>query len=219
MSDGAVCVQNGNDNACEMGNGALDKAVRTFETTNLACFVRGTLIATDQGQIAVEDIAEGTLIETLDRGLQPVRRVLAKRVQGHGNLAPVVFKAGVLGNNRDLLVSPHHRMLLSGWQAELLTGEPEVLAAARHLVNGDTIFSQPMAEVDYFHLLFDQHEIIFAEGTASESYHPLLLDAEDRAPETMAELRRIFPELELETSFGFAARPSLSEHEVRLICL
>lgn len=198
---------------------ALAYAVRTFETTNLACFVRGTLIQTDSGPMAVENITDGTLIETMDNGMQPVRRVLSKRVQGIGPLAPVVFKAGVLGNDRDLWVSPHHRMLLSGWQAELLTGETEVLAAARHLVNGDSIFTNPQAEVEYFHLLFDRHEIIYSEGTPTESYHPLLLDAEDRAPETLAELRRIFPELEYEASYGPAARPALQEHEVRLFRL
>lgn len=192
----------------------------TFETTDLACFVRGTLIETAAGLLAVEDIADGTLVRTMDNGLQPVRQVLSKTVSGQGPLAPVVLKAGVLGNARDLLVSPHHRMLISGWQAELLTGEAEVLAAASHLVNGDRVFRQPCAEVEYFHLLFDTHEIIFAEGSATESYHPFLADSGTRAPETLAELMAIFPELEeAADTFGDAARPRLNLHEAALLNL
>lgn len=202
-------------------NGANFGAARlTFETTDLACFVRGTLIETASGPRAVEDIADGTLIKTIDNGLRPVRRVLSKTVSGQGTLAPIVLKAGVLGNARDLLVSPHHRMLISGWQAELLTGEIEVLASAGHLLAGDRIFRQPCDEVEYFHLLFDTHEIIFAEGAATESYHPFLADSGTRAPETLAELMAIFPELEdAADDFGHAARPRLNIHEAALLVL
>jgi len=174
---------------------ALDLAERVFLTTDLACFAAGTRIETAEGLIAVEDLREGMRVETMDRGVQPLRRVLAKTVSGMGALAPVVIGAGVLGNGRALRLSPHHRMVVSGWRAELLTGEPEVLAKARDLLDGRRVRVEPVAEVTYFHLLFDRHEIVFAEGAASESYHPFADDAAELAPGTLAEIEAIYPDL------------------------
>lgn len=195
----------------------LVHAERVFEQTRLACFASGTRIETASGLCEVQDITDGTLILTADHGLQPVRRVLAKRVDGTGDLAPVRIAAGTLGNVRDLYVSPHHRMVLSGWQAELLTGEPEVLVAAGQLASGsDRIHRQPVGTVDYLHLLFDRHEIIFAEGAATESYHPLSHDADQRAPGTQAELRMLFPELWTGNAEIRTARPCITPYEAAL---
>lgn len=200
---------------------ALAVAVKVFKATDLACFARGTRIETATGFVAVEDLRDGMLIETMDRGLQPVRRVLSKVVDGRGALAPVVLAAGVLGNVRALQVSPHHRMVVSGWRAELLTGEPEVLAAAAHLVDGARVRVDPVDRVEYFHLLFDRHEIIFAEGAATESYHPFAADAAGLAPETLAELEAVFPDMGRAfwegTLLGGTARPCANREEAALL--
>ena len=200
---------------------ALDLAERVFLTTDLACFAAGTRIETAEGLIAVEDLREGMRVETMDRGLQPLRRVLAKTVSGMGALAPVVIEAGVLGNGRALRLSPHHRMVVSGWRAELLTGEPEVLAKARDLLDGRRVRVEPVAEVTYFHLLFDRHEIVFAEGAASESYHPFADDAAELAPGTLAEIEAIYPDLGRAfwegTLLGGTVRPCARPEEAALL--
>lgn len=198
----------------------LDRAAQVFGTSVLACFARGTQLETDRGAVPVEEIEEESLVRTLDNGLQPVRRVLSKRVEGLGTLAPVVFRAGVLGNARDLVVSPHHRVLMSGWQAELVAGCPEALVMAKDVVNGRMVLRLPMAEVEYFHLLFDRHEVVFAEGAATESYHPLLPDSHLRSPATQAEMVALFPDLAVEVAlFGPAVRPTLTPAEAMLFRL
>lgn len=200
---------------------AIALAVQVFRTTELACFARGTRIETSAGFVAVEYLRDGMMIETMDNGLQPVRRVLSKVVDGTGALAPVVFAAGVLGNVRPVQVSPHHRMVVSGWRAELLTGEPEVLAAAIDLVDGNRVAVKPVEQVQYFHLLFDQHEIIFAEGAATESYHPFAHDATEIAPATLAELDAVFPDLGNAfwegTLLGGTVRPCANRAEAALL--
>lgn len=205
----------------EKMDAALDLAERVFLSTDLACFAEGTRIETAQGLIAVEDLREGMLIETMDRGLQPLRRVLAKPVSGMGDLAPIVIETGVLGNARPLRLSPHHRMVISGWRAELLTGETEVLASARDLVDGVRVRVEPVAAVTYFHLLFDQHEIIFAEGAATESYHPFADDALSLSPDTLAEIEVIFPDLGMAfwegTLLGGTVRPCARPEEAALL--
>lgn len=204
-----------------MAERAVTLAVEVFRTTELACFLRGTRIETAEGLVAIEEIEEGMLVETLDRGLQPVRRVLSKTVDARGRLAPVVLEAGVLGNSRPIRVSPHHRMVVTGWRAELLTGEPEVLAAAVDLVDGARVRVEPQETAEYFHLLFDRHEIVFAEGAPTESYHPFAADAGQVAPETLAEIMAIFPGLGLEfwegTLLGGTVRPCATAEASRLL--
>ena len=181
------------------------------------CFAAGTVIETGDGPRAVETLRPGDLIVTADHGLQPLRWIGQRAVPGTGHLAPVRFAARTLGNRRDLLVSPQHRMLLQDWRAEMYFGRAQVLVAAKHLVNGTTIRHAPQARITYVHLAFDRHEVIFAEGCPCESLH--------LAPESLAalgdemrdELARIFPDLFQQAPQGKTARPCLRGWEGALV--
>ncbi|AXI47352.1 hypothetical protein C1J03_15855 [Sulfitobacter sp. SK012] len=166
----------------------------TSDNINVACFVAGTQIQTKEGPTAIEDLKPGQHVATLDHGFQPVRQVLQSRCSGMGQMAPVIFSKGTWGAKRDLAVSPMHRMFMADWRAELLFGEAEVLVPTIHLVNAETIYRRPCAQVIYVHLIFDAHEIILAEGIASESFH-LGTEAVGDA-QTRDELLKLFPELE-----------------------
>jgi hypothetical protein len=159
------------------------------------CFAAGTLIHTATGQRPVEALTTDDRVMTSDHGFQPIRWVGRRTVAGTGRMAPVRFAEGALGNARALTVSPQHRMLLSGWRAELLFGQSEVLVPALALVNDSTVRRVPMPQVTYVHFMCDQHEVVFAEGIRTESLHPgaqalTMLDAAARA-----EVMDIFPEL------------------------
>lgn len=176
------------------------------------CFVRGSMVACDTGEKPVETIEIGDLVKTMDHGLQPVRWVGSAKLAGIGANAPVCFQKNTIGNRRELLVSPQHRMLLKGWQAEILFGKAEVLASAISLVNDQTIQQKQMPEVEYFHILFDRHEIIFAEGAASESFHPGI-DAVSALEKTAkTEVLALFPEL----AYGDEARLCIDFGEGKL---
>lgn len=136
------------------------------------CFVAGTLIDTPDGRRPVERLRPGDSVLTLDGGVQPLRWAGRRVVAGRGSFAPVRFAAGVLGNDRPLLVSPQHRVLLGGPQVALLFGAHEVLAAAVHLVDGGAVTRAPQPCVAYHHLLFDGHALVRSNGAASESFFP-----------------------------------------------
>lgn len=157
------------------------------------CFAAGTLIETERGMTPVEQIEVGDLVRTLDNGLQSVRWRGARGVPALDKRAPVRFAPGAIGNARELLVSPQHKVLVSGWRAELFFGEDEVLVAATHMINNDTIHRAPRRHVTYHHLMFDRHEILLAEGVPSESFYPgsYILQDEDLADEIMA----LFPDM------------------------
>ncbi len=182
------------------------------------CFVRGTRVLTPTGLKAVEDIEVGDRIVTRDHGTQPVRWIGSTKLpqaalEARPELRPIRLKAGSMGDNlpeRDLCVSRQHRILVRGWQAELLFGTAEgVLTPAFTLINDSTIVTDHGSQnVEYFHMAFDNHEVVYAEGVEAESFHPYrdtvsILDEAQRE-----ELFKLFPQLEHGAAFP-AARTEL----------
>ena len=184
------------------------------------CLVAGTLIETDRGMVLVEDLKEGDLVLTADNGYKPIKWIGSRSVPGRGKYAPIRIKAGTLGTTRDLRVSPLHRMVVSGLEAELYFGDPEVFVPAKFLVNGDTIFTEECADVTYFHILFDSHEVIYAEGAMTESFPPGQQGLGNFSAETREEILSLFPELRVEDVtqvIGQTARPVVKKHEAKLL--
>lgn len=191
------------------------------------CVQRGTMIDTASGPIAVEDLQLGTRVRTVDSGYQPVRwigsRVLDREDLNHApELRPIRLSKGSLAPgspSRDLLVSPQHRILMTGWKAELYFGQPEVLAPAKALVNDrDIRIARDVEDVEYFHILFDRHEIMMTNGAPTESFFPgdYVLDALDRTIQD--ELYAIFPHLERGgRGFGPAARAAVRPGDAVLL--
>lgn len=166
--------------------------VRT--SPDLLCFGRGARILTERGEVPVEELREGDMVATEDHGPQPLRAVLSRIVAAEGAFAPVVFAPGAIGNRRELVLSPQHRVLVAGAALELLFGAQEVLVPALAMVDGRSVTRREGGEVEYFHLVFDRHEIIFADGTRTESLHvgPGALDS--LSPAGRLELLRLFPD-------------------------
>jgi len=145
------------------------------------CFTPGTMIETTRGAVAVEDLAVGDLVKTLDDGAQAIRWI-GRTTISRGDLVlqerlrPVLIAKGALGDNRparDMRVSPMHRVLRSGLRAELLFGSEEVLVPASHLIGHNGIAQiLPVGPVTYIHLAFDQHQIILSDGAWTESFLP-----------------------------------------------
>jgi hypothetical protein len=175
------------------------------------CFTPGALILTPDGERPVEALRPGDLVTTRDRGAQPVIWAGAETVPGTGDTAPVLIRAGAMGNRRDLLLSPQHRMLMRGWRAELYAGLSEALVAAVHLVNGRTMLRAPCAAVTYVHFMLERHEIVFAEGAETES-----LDPAGDAALADREILRLVPE---RAGGAPRVRPALRGWEGRALAL
>jgi hypothetical protein len=182
------------------------------------CFVSGTMIATPAGLRAVETLRAGDSILTQDDGPQPLRWAGSRHCTGTADNAPVSFAPAAIGNTTRLMVSPQHRILLSGWKAQLYFGAEEVLVPAKHLVNGTTIRRAPCSKVTYFHLLFDRHQILYSAGAATESLHPGDTMLRDN-PRIAAQITAIFPELATEAgrSGWRTARPVARLREAKLL--
>lgn len=187
----------------------------------LACLVKGTLIETSKGMVAVEDLIVGDMVKTMDHGFQALGWVDSTSVPGVGKMAPVRIAKGALGNEREMRMSPHHRILATGWRAQALFGETEVLVAAIDLVNDSTIRQvQSANEVVYFHLGFEDHEIIFAEGIPTESFAATESGLAALPETTREEFLALFPKYaSAEAGEVVTARPCLSSQEARSLSL
>ncbi len=150
----------------------IDTRTVDRKLAQVACvsFTSGTQITLGTGrQCKIEDLRPGDKVLTRDDGIQPVRWIGQSTQRAVGAFAPIRITAGTLNNLNDLLVSPDHRLFIYQRQDRLGVGRAELLIKASYLVNGTSVTVQEGGFVDYYQLLFDTHEIIYAEGIAAES--------------------------------------------------
>ena len=143
-------------------------------TTTVPCFARNTLIRTERWEIPVEALRVGDRVVTRAKGLAPVvwigqRRVDCARHPEPHRVWPVrvrkdAFAAG--DPARDLWLSPDHSVFAES-----------VLIPVKYLINSTTIVQERIERTHYFHIELEQHDVLFAEGLAAESY----LDTGNRA--------------------------------------
>ncbi len=207
----------------------LDGSTMTFsEIENvIPCFTPGTTIATPKGERLVEDLREGDRIITRDNGIQEIRWVGRKEMTGkhlvaNPHLKPILIKAGALGNGlpeRDMLVSPNHRMLVANDMTQLYFEEREVLAAAKHLVGSAGIHEIDVMGTAYIHFMFDRHEVVLGNGAWTESFQPGDYSLKGIGNGQRNEIFELFPELKTQGGLEDyqSARKALKKHEARLL--
>ena len=186
-------------------NGAATAAKDlTSDNTNVFCFGSDAMIETQCGPVEAGKLQVGDLVRTGDAGFQPIRWIGNRSLDQIAlteaeHLRPIRIRAGALGcgmPTSDLIVSPQHRMLVRSKIAMRMFGCHEVLVAAKQLLQIKGIeIAQDLAEVTYVHFLFDAHQIVFANGAASESLHTGEQALKTVGPAAIAEIYELFPEL------------------------
>ena len=193
----------------------------------VVCFTPGTMIMTEDGPRDVASIEEGDTVQTADNGQAEVlwlgqRRVTGARMQATPSLTPVRLRAGALDKDvpdAGLLVSPDHRIVLRGPRARALYNCDEVLVTARDLINDRSIVREfGQREVTYVHMMLPSHQVVFANGVATESFHPasaqiaiMEADQRDRMYDRLPELK------ESVHNYGDYARRVLSDSEAAIL--
>ena len=191
------------------------------------CFTPGTRIETPDGPRAIEDLSAGDKVQTKDNGAEEIqwigsRRMTGARLFAMPRLRPIRIRAGALGIERPdeaLLVSPEHRMLIKGRVAQALFNTPEVLVSAKDLVNNSTIsVDLTVREVTYIHLLLPSHQVLWANGVETESFHPASAALSTLSDDDRDRLLALNPVLEHEPhAYGNFARRNLNGPEAAIL--
>jgi hypothetical protein len=189
----------------------------------IACFTPGTKIATLRGETLVENLVAGDKVVTRDNGIQDIRWIGQKKVDwrimtANPHLKPVLVRQGSLGSDlpeRDLMISPNHRVLVANDRTALQFNDEEVLVAAKHLVGGLSVRSIDSMGTTYIHFMFDRHEVVLSDGIWTESFQPTDTSLKGFGNSQRAEIFEIFPDLKTtEGRVAFeAARKTLSKAE------
>lgn len=186
------------------------------------CFTPGALIQTPNGLIRVEDLCVGQMIDTMDNGPQPIRWIGKTRlpkavVQRDIRFHPVRISRDAFGAGHpfeEMRLSQQHRILISDWRAELLFGDTEILVPVKKLTNDQSVVVEaPQSDVTYLHILFDRHQVIWANGLPSESFFP---DATHSCA-TSLEILRLFPQLGSTDSAQNAVRPCIQDRRALVL--
>ena len=183
--------------------------------------VRGTLVKTSVGLVAVEDLTTDHQIETVDDGPMPCRWIASNRIVPRWGLLPIRIEVGAFRDWPDetLFLSPDQRIVVRGWQAEVLFGTDEVLARAGDLDNGGTVSRMIDAKhVEYFHILLAKPALILANAIPCESLNLGEIDLGELSFDVRRQILEFAPDLEQNrAAYRQLARPLVSGKEARLI--
>jgi len=184
---------------------ALEETATALRMSELVqgCFSTGARVTMEDGSLcAVEALQAGMEIRTRDHGPQSLRWIGQATMRAHGPFAPVTFAPGTLGNLGALTLGPLQRIFLYQRGEDRLGSRPEVLIQAQSLVDGRRVLQREGGFVTYYHLAFDDHQIIYVEGIPVES---MLVSRATvtRLPEALAlDLSQRFPHLNQHAHFA-----------------
>lgn len=201
------------------GSLTFDGATRTSfsdDNTGVVCFVEGTLIETPAGQRPIESLRLGEAVTTMDNGVQSIvwigRRDLGPSdLRANPRLWPILIPVGALGARRPLLVSRQHGILL----------DQDRFVRAGHLAkaSGPARIVFNAKHVRYFHLMFESHQVIFANGQPAESFYPGPVGLQTLTREMREEFHRSHGGLHAPEAvrdwYGPPVRPFLTKSELR----
>lgn len=196
--------------------------------TLVPCFTPGTNILTPDGPVAIETLEIGDRVITRDHGMQMIRwigatTISAGYIAARPDLRPILIRKDALGAGQpeqDMRLSRQHRVLVRDWRAEVMFGvEGGILVPAHSLCNDSSVIEErPSEDVTYIHMAFDDHEVVYADGVESESFHPgeRMVSALNSAQRD--ELLELFPELEQQEGFAYdSARTQARAQDARVL--
>lgn len=200
-----MCADNSGEHLLQNGLGDAAIARRAGVPRATPCFTPGTMITTLRGECPVEHLSLNDQVITRDNGIQPVRWIGKSQLflhdfQADPHLLPVFIRQGSLGKDlpeRDMLVSPNHRILVANAKSAIKFSEREVLIAAKHLSTTGVHTVQSSGTI-YIHFMCDRHEVVLANGIWTETFQPDDQSLGGIGNAQRLEIFELFPDLKTE---------------------
>lgn len=209
--------------------GEVDAATRVapatpdFEETT-AAFARGTLIATQTGPVAVEDLVPGMIAATAEGRMEPITWIGSINLfapRGNSDVKPVTLTritAEAFGMTRpmaDVVLGPRARLLLRDARCRPIVHGDTAFAPARAFVDGISVIEvRPAAPVTMFHIALRRHGTLRAAGLEVEAFHPGPARAELTDPQLSGYYLSLFPQIASLGDFGPMIHPRITAADV-----
>jgi hypothetical protein len=187
---------------------------------------RGALISTVQGQVAVEDLEPGMMVNTADHGPLMLKWVgsydmSAREVQANDRARLYRVTADTFGLNKpgqDIMLAPRAHILLKDAACKTMFGLETAFAPIRAFEDGMNVVAvAPMSPVSLFNIAFDRQATIIVNGIELESYHPGPYGETLMDDEMMYSLLRLFPHVRNLSAFGPQDIDRLTTFEVKAL--
>ncbi len=211
----------------DWGKGNLKAETLTPATEPAAiCFLVSSKLDTPKGPRPVERLKVGDLVNTADHGPMPIQWIGFTDHDWpgtHEDFKPIMIKQGAFGAGRprrDLIVSPQHRIVLSGAIVQELFGEREVFVAAKFLTSLPRVrCMKGKKSARYYHVLLDTHAVISAHNMPTESFYPGPMALSMMRPDAREEIEYLLPGVQedLLGVYGPTARRSLKRKEADIL--
>lgn len=207
------------------GSGAIPLSLIDFDPPPI-CFGEGTEVDTPLGRRPMQDLRPGDAVLTEDGRTVCLAWVEKstyprKRAAQDDRLRPVHLRAGAFGPGlpeSDLVLSPQHRVVVEGPACELLFGLERAFVIARHLPEPFATRPEPEADVTYYHLFLENHEVLVTNGLPSESLQPARRMIEAMSDEARESLMAVLEVLGTDAMLTRPdALPTLNHRETRVL--
>jgi hypothetical protein len=187
-----------------------------------AAIARGTILATEEGPVAIEDLLPGMKVETRDAGFQPLMWIGSTILGPNQPLSDFparLFRVPVdsFGPSRpmpDLMLAPHSRLLHRSAKMRELFGYDSALTPIPAFEDGYSVIRvAPASPVTVYHLAFRDHQILRANGLEIESFHPGPDITRQIGGDSLRSFMSFFPHLESLADFGPLIAPRLGTEQ------
>lgn len=203
-----------NGDICETRH--LAPALPLFEDAFCA-FARGTLVDTETGPMAIEDLFPGDRVLTVDGDAQPVVwKGSVTIVPGLKNgqrrdMKLTRLMADCFGMSRPMscvIAGPSARLLNTPDQYRSLAGNARILSPIQAFVDGvNVIETAPPTPVELFHICLPRHAAIRVGGLEFETYHPGTQSTRMISHAMRSLFLNLFPHVDTVGGFGAMAYP------------
>lgn len=134
------------------------------------CFLKGTRVLTSRGEARIEDLRIGDLVKTMRGEDLPIKWIGRNTFRRSGaswpkTVVPIRVSRFAIDDHTphtDLYLSPGHALFIDGFLMEV-----------RDLVNGTSIAPAAppdMETIEYFNIVLNTQEVIWAEGAPVETF-------------------------------------------------
>ena len=211
--------------------GEIESSVRLAPATPLfeeafSALARGSVIATEDGPVAIEDLLPGQRVLTAEGRAAQVRWIGSmviypgaepgRDLEEHVSLTRITAEAFGAGRPvLDLVLGPRARLCLRDPRLRRISGGEAAYVPARAFLDGISVIEvTPSAPVTVYHVALEQHGSLRVAGLEVEAFHPgegveRMID-----PRMLSLFEAQFPQIARLSDFGKLAYPRLTRFEV-----